>query len=182
MKKIIITLLISAATLGFASGVIAATNEAKATYKAAKESAGADYKVAREACNALAGNPKDVCVAEAESVAKHTKADAEAKYKNTVSARTSARISMANADYDVAKAKCGSKNGNEKDVCIKEAKAVLVTAKADANAHEKVVDARVEARDEKVEAAYKVAIEKCDALSGSAKDTCVASAKTQFKK
>jgi hypothetical protein len=34
----------------------------------------------------------------------------------------------------VAKEKCDDKAGNEKDVCVKEAKAALVRAKADAKA------------------------------------------------
>ncbi len=182
MKKALSIILISAATLGFTNMAVAATAEAKASFKAAKETADTDYKVSREKCNALAGNPKDVCVAEAESARKHVKADAEAQYKNTVSARTDARNAMANADYDVAKTKCDSKTGNEKDVCVKEAKAVMVAAKADAKADKKVVEARVDARDDKVEANYKVALEKCDALAGPSKDSCVAGAKSQFGK
>ncbi len=160
----------------------AATAEAKASYKAAKESADADYKVAREKCNSLSGNPKDVCVEEAKAARTRTKSEAEAQYKNTPRARASSRTSIASADYDVAKAKCGSKTGNEKDVCIKEAKAAYVAAKADATADKKVTTARADARDDKNDANYKVAMEKCDALAGPAKDSCVAAAKSQFGK
>ena len=52
----------------------------------------------------------------------------------------------------------------------------------DAKADKKVVDARVDAIDEKHDAAYKVATEKCDALSGNNKDACVAQAKAAHGK
>lgn len=182
MKKIFATILISAATMGFASVSSAASSEAKASYKMAKENAAADYKVAREKCNSLTGNPKDVCVEEAAAARTRTKAEAEALYKNTPQARASARTAIADAEYDVAKAKCGSQTGNAKDVCIKEAKVANVAAKADAKADKEVVKARTEARDDKSDANYKVAIEKCDALAGPSKDACVASAKAQYGK
>lgn len=182
MKKVFATLLITAATMGFASVSTAATAEAKGSYKAAGESASADYKVAREKCNALTGTPKDVCAKEAKAASTRTREEAKAQYKDTPAARTSARTAIANAEYDVAKAKCGSQAGNDKDVCIKEAKALNVVAKANAKADQKVVAARAEEKDEKHDANYKVAIEKCDALAGPTKDTCVASAKTQHGK
>lgn len=182
MKKSFAIILISAATFGYTSVSTAATSEAKATYKAAKESATADYKIAREKCNSLSGNPKDVCVEEAEAARTYTKAAAEAHYENTPMARANARVAIANAEYDVAKTKCNSQTGNAKDVCIKEAKAAKVAAKADAKADRQVTNARTDALDDKVAANYKVAIEKCDALAGAAKDSCVASAKAQFGK
>ena len=182
MNKIFTTILISAITMSFTGLVSATTAEGKATYKAAKESADADYKIAHEKCNSLSGNPKDVCVAEADAVRTRSKSEAEAGYKNTARARANARIAIASADHDVAKAKCGSQAGNEKDVCLKEAKAAYVVAKADAKSDKKVSMARADARDDKNDANYKVALEKCDALVGAAKDTCVSSAKTQFNK
>ena len=46
----------------------------------------------------------------------------------------------------------------------------------------KQAEARKEASADKRDAEYKVAIEKCDALAGAAKDTCVGNAKVQFGK
>lgn len=156
----------------------AATSEAKAAHATAKESAASEYKILREKCNALTDNPKDICIKEAEAVRIHAKATAEAEYKGTPRAHSNARTAIANAGYDVAKAKCGSQTGNGKDVCIKEAKAANVIAKADT----KVINARVDALDDKNDATFKVAIEKCDALAGAGKDSCVASAKAQHGK
>jgi hypothetical protein len=183
MKKATISLLFGMIALGCTAMASAAANpEAKAAYKATKEVASVDYKAAKAKCDALTGNPKDVCKEEAEAARVHTVAAAEAQYKNTPRAQAAARTSIANADYGVAKAKCGAMTGNEKDVCIKEAKAAAVAAKADAKADKKVIVARTDAREDKTEANYKVAIEKCGALSGTAKDSCVAAAKAQFSK
>ena len=76
---------------------------------------------------------------------------------------------------------------------MKEADAALVKAKADAkvdrvaadtrqDAATKQADARKEANADKRDADYKVAIEKCDALAGAAKDACVSNAKVQYGK
>lgn len=182
MNKLLVTVLVAAASLNFATTSIAATSEAKAAYSAAKDAAAADYKLARAKCDALSDNPKDVCVAEAKAARVHAKSEAYALYKNTLRARTNARKDMAKADYAVAKAKCGRLTDNDKDVCMKEAKAAKIAAIADAKADKKVIEARKDARDDKTDARYKVALEKCDALSGSVKDSCVAKAKFDFGK
>ena len=63
-----------------------------------------------------------------------------------------------------------------------EAKAVEKKALADAKMGKEIGDAKKDAAVEKMDADYKVAIEKCDALSGDAKSSCVAAAKTKFGK
>jgi len=151
-------------------------------YSAAKDRATTEYKSARAKCNSLSGHPKEVCIAEATAAEKKAKAEAEAQYKNTDKAHRDARIAIAEAEYDVAKARCGAKAGNDKDVCIKEAKAAETRAIADAKAMQKVAAARAEARDEKMDADYKVAVEKCDVYSGAAKDSCVNAAKARYHK
>jgi hypothetical protein len=45
-----------------------------------------------------------------------------------------------------------------------------------------VAAVRQDAKEDKMQADYKVALEKCDALSGAAKDACVADAKTKYRK
>lgn len=182
MKRLFITILMTAASIGFTSTASAAMNEKKATYEAAKDKADSEYKTAAAQCASLTGNPKDICMAEAKAVRTHSKTAANVEYKNTLKARTDARKENAEADYKVSHEKCESKTGNEKDVCMKEAKSDKVAAMSDAKATKKVVEARTDARDDKMTAEYKVAMEKCDALSGSTKDSCVASAKGKFGK
>lgn len=182
MNKLLAGFLLSLVSAGFSPLVLAADDAAKTTYNAAKERADADYKAARAKCDGLSDNAKDVCVAEAKAAQKKSKAEAEAQYKNTDRARANARIAAADADYDVAKEKCDEKSGNEKDVCIQAAKDIRDKARADAKATKKVTEAKSEARDEKRDADYKLAIEKCDAMSGNAKDNCVTAAKKKFDK
>ena len=182
MKKILASLFLGAVALSFATAAPAATDEAKATYKAAKDSAAATYKEARAKCDALKANPKDVCIAEAKAAEKRSKAEAEAQYKNTPKDHMKARVAAADADYDVAKAKCKAESGNAKDVCMKEAKAVHTKAVVDAKSSEKIGEVKSEAKQDKSEADYKVATEKCDSMSGPAKEACVASAKSKYGK
>jgi hypothetical protein len=181
-NKLLSSLLLGAAIFGCSAMSMAATAEGKATYKTAVDTANADYKAAHAKCDSLSGNGKDVCVEEAKAARDKSKAEAEAQYKNTPKAAKAARTTIADSDYSVAKAKCGSKAGNDKDVCIKEAKAAHVAAIADAKADKKVSDARTDAKDDKTDANYKVATEKCDALAGAAKDSCVADAKQKYGK
>ncbi|PXX44033.1 hypothetical protein [Undibacterium pigrum] len=180
MNKKLAMMLVCTATLS--TTVWAAADEKSIAYTAAKETASTDFKLAKSKCDAITGNPKDVCIAEAKATRVHTEANAKATYKNTLAARTSARKDIANVDYDLEKTKCGSMNGNDKDVCIKQASANKVAALADAKADKKVVEARVDAKDDKVKAEYKLELEKCDALAGQGKDNCFAAAKSKFGK
>jgi hypothetical protein len=165
----------------------------KDAYDLAVKNADAQYKMDKDTCSSRSGNAKDICLAEANGKEKVAKADAEAAYKNTPKVREDARVTRAEATYNVAKEKCDQLSGNPKDVCVKEANAALVKAKADAkvdrvaaetqqDAATKQADARKEATTDKRAADYKVAIEKCDALAGPAKDSCVSSAKVQYGK
>jgi hypothetical protein len=200
MSKLMIAMFVSVG-LGFAGAGMAQvkssttnpTPASKATYDQAVKDADAQYKVAKQTCSSLSGNAKDICLAEAKGKNSVAKADAEAAYKNTAKARENARVAHAQAIYDVAKEKCDDLAGNPKDVCVKEAKAALVKGKADAKvdrvasdtnreAATTQADARKDANVDKREAEYKVAIEKCDALAGGAKDACVSSAKSRYGK
>ena len=91
-----------------------------------------------------------------------------------------AAVARADADYKAAKDACKSRQGNDRDVCLREAKAEHVKATADAKARLKSKDAVADARQGTMVAQYKVAKEKCDALSGDAKDSCVKDAKLRY--
>jgi len=202
MSKLLIALFVSAglgvagcATQREASMAAAkpATPISKDAYDTVVKNADMQYKTDKDACASRSGNAKDICLAEASGKEKVAKADAEAAYRNTPKLREDARVTRAEATYNVAKEKCDEVSGNSKDVCVKEASAVLVKTKADAkvdrvaaetrlDADTKQADARNEATKNKRDADYKVAIEKCDALAGTAKDSCVNGAKAQYGK
>jgi hypothetical protein len=181
MKKLLATILVTAAGMALTNGA-AATGMAKAEYDATKEKASVDYKISSEKCATLTGNSKDVCAAEAVAARTRTTGEAKAQYENTPGITAGVRKDIAAADYEVAKAKCGSKTGNVKDVCIKEAKSAKVATVENAVADKKIVNALVDAQEDKQTAQYKVALEKCDAQSGAAKALCVTTAKSTFGK
>ena len=91
-----------------------------------------------------------------------------------------AAVARADADYKAAKDACKPKQGNDRDVCLKEAKAEHVKATADAKALLRSKDAKADAREDTMVAQYKVAKEKCDALTGDAKDACAKDAKLKY--
>ena len=69
-------------------------------------------------------------------------------------------------------------SGNAKDICQAEAKGKQKIAKAELDARYKgTAKAREDARVARADAQYEVAKEKCDDLSGNAKDVCVKEAK-----
>ena len=106
--------------------------------------------------------------------------EAEAAYKGTPKVQEEVRVAQAEATYRVAKEKCDDLAGNAKDVCVKEAHAAFVKAKADAQVARVSRDTRQQAAEAKREADYQLAIEKCDALAGAAKDSCVRNAKARL--
>ena len=110
----------------------------------------------------------------ADEVSRDTKRAADLKHD--------AAVRQAKADYKVARARCNELAGNQKDVCVKEAKAAEKSAIADAKAAKKATGARAEANEDKRDAEFEVAKEKCDAMSGNAKDACQKEAKARYRK
>lgn len=182
MKKNLLISMVVAASFGLCMNAFAAEPDAATTFKNVKIKAEADYKIAAEKCKVLKDNPKDICQAEAKAARVHSEENAYANYHNNLSARTSATKKIAEADYEVDEAKCKAMVGNDKDVCIKKAKSTKVAAIATVKADKKVIEARKDEAEDKRDAEYKVAIEKCDALTGNAKDACIASAKKKYGK
>jgi hypothetical protein len=203
MNKFTISSLAVAVCLVFSVNAMAQAMS-KDEYKAAEKQISSAYKLDKTNCGALAGNAKDICKAQAKGKEKVATAELEAQYKPSKKATYELGVTRAKADYAVANEKCDDKAGNDKDVCVKEAKAALVRGKADAKAQMKTSEANTTAREEtsdartkaqvkgsearndaavaKNDADYKVAIEKCDKFAGDTKDQCVANAKTQFGK
>ena len=165
----------------------------KPEFKAEKDKIEAKYKSDKAACKAMTGNAKDVCMEEAKGHEKVAKAELDAQYKPSPRHDNDVRMTKAKAAYNVAKEKCDDLKGNDKDVCVKEAKATHTKSKADAKVaraqredtvktSNKVTEAKRDAAEDKRDADYKVAKEKCDALSGAAKDKCVNDAKARYGK
>jgi len=199
-------LLLGALTVGLLAlnASVASARLSRDEYKASKDGIDAEYKNARARCDGLGGNVKDICLAEASGNQKVAKAELDARDKGTSKARQEAREARAEADYRVAKERCDDKGGNEKDVCLKEAKAARTGALADAKADRKAADARADAdktiakargkeadrvgearkdaADDKREADYAVARERCDTFAGDPKNRCLNEANARYGK
>jgi hypothetical protein len=205
MKKSLQLLSGAAMTVCFLFGTSAMAQAMTSTdFSTSKTRIKADYKADKKGCASLASNAKDICIAEAKGKEAVALAELDNSYKPTQKTRYKVSVAKGEAAYGVAKEKCDDLSGNPKDVCVKEAKAALTAAKADATvqmktsaanttANKKSADANAKASSEKKEvradaaadkraAELKVATEKCDALASTAKDTCLADAKAKFGK
>ena len=154
----------------------------KDAYKTGKDSISAQYKTDKAACDAKSANAKDICQEEAKAKEKVARAELEYGYTGKAGDATKVQVVKAKTAYAVAKEKCDDQAGNAKDVCVKEAKAVEVKALADAKMGKQIGEARKDAAVDKRDADYKMAAEKCDALSGDSKTSCMNSAKSKFGK
>ena len=174
------TLLAIAAMLALPLAQAAAMT--RADYQAGKTRISTDYKADKSACAAQAGNAKDICVEEAKAKEKVARAELEYGYSGKAGDQNKVRVAKAESAYAVAKEKCDDKAGNDKDVCVKEAKAVEVKALVDAKMSKEVGEVVKDGADAKRDADYKVAAEKCEALAGDAKAGCMDAAKRKFGK
>lgn len=179
------SLIATAMAIAFGLPVTSAQAMSEGEYKGQQDKIGAEYRAAQQKCNSLSGNAKDICTAEAKGNEKIATAELGARRDNyTAEARHKVRITKAKAVHDVAREKCDDLAGNAKDVCIKDAKAVLTRAKAEAEADRKASTTSQTSR-EKVanvtrEADYDAAVERCDSYAGEAKTRCVADTKARF--
>lgn len=201
MSRFTLTALSAAIFLSMSSLAVGSAMS-KAEYKSAQDGISAKYKSDMAACAAMTGNAKDICSEEGKGEQRVAKAELEATNNPSSKHRYDVRLAKADATYSLAKEKCDDLSGNPKDVCVKEAKAAYVTAKADAKlanrtteanttAHEKTsdantaaraktLDARKDADADKRDAAYAVAKEKCDAFADEVKATCIKDAKQRY--
>lgn len=179
------SLIVAAITLAFGLPIASAQAMSDGDYKGQKDKIGAEYRAAQQKCKSLSGNAKDICSAEAKGTEKIAKAELDARRDNyTAKARHEVRIAKAEATHDVAKEKCDDLAGNAKDVCVKDAKAALTRAKAEADADRKASETSQSSR-EKVanvtrKADYDAAVERCDGFAGEAKSRCVTETKARF--
>lgn len=178
IRPLLTTTLALAALLAFPAAQ--AANLAKADYDAGKTRLSADYKTEKAACASMTANAKDICVEEAKAHEKVGRANLEFGLSGKQRDYTKLQEVKASTAYKVARERCDDKGGNDKDVCIKEAKAIEAKAMAAAKHDKVVVDASKDEMTTRQKADYKVAAEKCDALAGDAKASCVTAAKQKY--
>jgi hypothetical protein len=160
----------------------AAGTVSKVDYSAGKNRISADYKADKAACKPMAGNAKDICIEEAKAKQTVARAELEFGYTGTQADADKVGIAKAKSAYAVAKERCDDLAGNPKAVCRKDAEAAEIKALADVKLGKKVGKAAAEASEDKRDANYEVAAQRCDILAGDAKANCIATAKARFGK
>ena len=157
-----------------------AANITPAAYDSARKELQTTYKTERDACNQKSGNAKDICVETVKG--KEKVAMAHLQYLRSGDGKDMNKVVEARYDarYELAKEVCDDQAGNAKDVCVAKAKADHDKAKADAKMKKTTAEAREDAADSKNKADYKVASERCDAMSGNTKDSCMATARARY--
>jgi peptidoglycan hydrolase CwlO-like protein len=88
------------------------------------------HQAALKKCDSLKDNARDLCKAEADGQQKVAEAQTRVNERDTPKNRLDLAEAKADADYKVAKAKCGDQVGDAKNACEQEAKAVQNLAKA----------------------------------------------------
>jgi hypothetical protein len=172
---------ITLATFFMAASAFSATMT-KADYDVASTRIKAEYKAEGVACAKTTGNEKDICKEKAKG--KLRIARAELEYNRSGKAADAKKVSVAKADSDFAVAKevCDDKAGDAKSMCRTEAKVTHTKALADAKMTKTISEAKTDASDDKRDADYKLATEKCSTLAGDAKAACTSAAKSRFGK
>lgn len=160
----------------------AAGTVSKVDYSAGKNRISAEYKADKAACKPMAGNAKDICMEQAKAKQTVARAELEYGYTGTQADADKVGIAKAKSAYAVAKERCDDLAGNPKAVCRKEAEAAETKALADVKLGQKVGKASAEASEDKRDANYEVAAQRCDILAGDAKANCIATAKARFGK
>jgi len=176
------TSVMAALIAAFGASSAWAANIDKATYNTGKTRIESAFKADRAACGSMSGNAKDICMEEAKGKERVALAELEYSFTGKAADGTKVLVARAESTYAIAKERCDDQAGNAKDVCVKEAKAAETRALAEAKLGKQIGEARKDAAQDIRDADYKVAIEKCDALAGDTKASCIASAKTKFGK
>jgi hyperosmotically inducible protein len=180
----IATLLATAVGSSFAAAPTAALNHDPATYHNVTQKAAADYKMATAQCTSMTGNAKGICMEEAKAARAHAEADAIAQYNNTTKGRTKARTAVADADFALAKAKCGDMTGADKDSCMTNAAAIHSAAVADAKADRAIAATGTTDTISPVtttstrDATKAAAVDKCAQIAGQPKTGCLIDKRT----
>jgi hypothetical protein len=174
---------------GVAAHAVPMSREA---YKAQELRIEAEYDAAQARCKPLKGNARDVCKEQVRGARDIAQAELALQYKPTADHDEKLRIAKAEAVYAVSLQKCKPLDGNAREVCRKDAKAVFAGARAEAKLQKDVVAQQMRSdgivrdrteRDDKVaEAQFNAARERCEMLPGDGRDACLLDVKRRFGK
>lgn len=151
-------------------------------YNAGKARSDTELVMDRAACDKLAGNSRDVCREQAHGKERVAKAELDLAHTGTRKSQDKLATVRLDTAYDIARVQCNDKAGSAKSICTKEAQAARAKGQADLKLRQRVTEAKLDAADDRREADYKVAVEKCDAMAADARAACMAAAKAKAGK
>lgn len=162
----------------------------KEAYKAQKERIEAEYDATQARCKPLDRTARRVCNQQARGARDIAAAELDMQYKPTADNDEKVRLARAEASYAVSLERCRALEGNAREVCRKDAKAVLAGAKAEAKLQKDVVARslrsggvvreRAEAGGRQVEWQFAAAQERCEMLPVEGREHCLADARRRF--
>lgn len=171
MKKVIAGLVLSMMGIAFSVPSIAASGDAGSQTKGASGETGAAPK---KGPSGETGKGKDSA---GEKVMADKPRTNEIDPSSNVGSPKEVRKKSAE-EYKAAMEKCDQMKGNEKEVCVAEARAARTKARAEADAAAKnTSSAKRKAKVDIAKAEYNVARAKCKAMEGNERDKCVEAAK-----
>jgi hypothetical protein len=171
---------ICAGALVFAGTAGAADKGDKATYDQAKASAKAAYDTDKKACDSLNGQRQGHLRRRGEGQARARRRDRRSRLQEHAEG---ARACGARDRRGELQRRQGTlrRQGRQRQGRLRQGSQGRHDARqADAKAAQKGTEARMDANKDKRDADYKVAAEKCDTMSGDAKDSCVKAAKARY--
>lgn len=132
-------LFLAAALLGGAFSAQAAGPMSKEVRKAQLERIEAEYDAAQTRCKPLERRARGICREQARGARDIAAAELELAYQPSADNDENLRLARAEASQAVALERCKALEGNAREVCRKDAKAVFAAAKADASLQKEVV-------------------------------------------
>ena len=132
MRRPAVAAVAAATGLAF-SGCALADSMSSAEYQAARRNIESDYKGAKGGCEPMRANVKDICLADVTGREGIALAELEALYQPGPKTHNGVRIAKAQAGYWLAREKCDDRPDKAKDVCLKEAEAANIAARATAD-------------------------------------------------
>ncbi|MGZ5032921.1 MAG: hypothetical protein ACXWAC_06955 [Usitatibacter sp.] len=115
--------LLSGAALGIGAAVDSPrTLMSRGDYFEGRRAIWTQTRKALARCRESEGVAKDICKAQARADERVKKADLEARYLGTVAAADDARIARTKASFEVARARCGLRESDERADCLRSAR------------------------------------------------------------
>ena len=126
-KTIFITVFFAAAASLGALGISAAVDSPRtlmspADFSTGKRAIEAETRVALARCRDVAAVERDVCKAQVRGEERVKVAELKARYHGTVVSRDEVSLARAKSLYDVAKARCAGRLGEERVDCLRAAR------------------------------------------------------------